>query len=372
MSDCARSAYAECNGVNVVSVHNPTSVYPAFRDMVNIPFGEQCRKSALETSPANPKIKACYALKIRAESDLPDEQEMLITDDPDEPAFYSTCWRRVPPVNFDTKPEPEPYRPPRFLFGQKCVSCENAFANRDTRRAQHWELQDNAGVCVNCDALPRPPVPKPSLWFVWKGGKAASIGASQPASFTPTSVTAGPELVSGQPSMAFGGSSKIDLGLTKLPEGTTSILVAAWVRFTAFTVSDARVFTQATGTNDRDHGIMISTVSRDAGGVAWRLRVRLDGDTFVSAADDALKANQWYHVALWYSGDEVSLWQDGKAILTLTGPEVRGKKFTNKADAPMAIGDHTKGGKGFRGAIADLRVYTDIPEIGRASCRERV
>merc|ERR1712000_154420 len=99
LKDCARSAFKDCNGVNVVTVHNPTSVYPAFRDMVNIPFGAQCPKQTLEVNPPNSRRRACYSLITREDSDLPDEQELIATEDPDEPAFYSTCWKRLPPTS---------------------------------------------------------------------------------------------------------------------------------------------------------------------------------------------------------------------------------------------------------------------------------
>jgi hypothetical protein len=219
IDDCNRSTMANCNGVNVVSVHNPDSVYEGFRDMVNVPFGTGCQRSTLEVSPPNPRVRTCYTLITRADSDLPDEQEYRVTDDPDEPTFYSTCWKRVPPVTFDTPPEAEPYRPPRFLFGHKCISCDEAFANMDESKPQFWNVR--SAPCANCDLLAPPPPPpafegtgvlKVSIYNAdseqeWK---VIAPGDSYPVPSFDIAVVVDPEGTPGQVRIQIDGPEQVD------------------------------------------------------------------------------------------------------------------------------------------------------------------
>jgi hypothetical protein len=106
-------------------------------------------------------VQICYLVKARPPSDI--APDYYVTDDPDDPAFYSTCWKRIPPVTFaDAAPaEPEAVEAPKYLFGKKCLDCGQALANEEPTRTSLWPLKD--GPCLNCDALPKTAIKVPTL-----------------------------------------------------------------------------------------------------------------------------------------------------------------------------------------------------------------
>jgi len=167
---CSRLTGFQCSGVNVVRYKNPDTVYPAFRNITNIHYDDgvsnpKCRKTEMEKTP-KPKDDdvVCYYLKAREPSDI--APDFYVTQDPDEPAFYSTCWKRLPESTFATPPpedETEKESPP-FLFGNKCVDCNVVLANTDTNRTAIWPVLSSKDTCANCDIVNKgKPVPKPRV-----------------------------------------------------------------------------------------------------------------------------------------------------------------------------------------------------------------
>lgn len=145
---------------------NPNTVYNNFADEVNIPFDDAddaplCSKrqlmgSANETQARLERFKVCYVVQPAPRTDI--STEYYVTDDPDDPAFYSTCHVRVPPVLFDT-PMPPPPPPPKvqWLYGkERCLPCN--FAGRNGREdvTLQWPLR--SWRCEDCDALAKLPV----------------------------------------------------------------------------------------------------------------------------------------------------------------------------------------------------------------------
>jgi len=152
---CSRLTEFQCDGINVVSLKNRDTVYKGFRNITNIKFDDnanKCKLSELQKGePVTEDSKICYFVKARAPTDI--APDYYTTDDPDDPAFYSTCWKRVPPVTFDNAaPADEEEVKPKFLFGNKCIDCAQALANTDGNRTAIWPLKD--GNCMNCDIVP--------------------------------------------------------------------------------------------------------------------------------------------------------------------------------------------------------------------------
>ena len=95
MDMCNDLTELQCHGVNIVPAVNPTTVYKNFKDTLFIPFSftSLCRQNDL-TKNAKVEDRVCYPLLGREKTDTVDRY--IVTDDPDDPAFYSTCLLRIP------------------------------------------------------------------------------------------------------------------------------------------------------------------------------------------------------------------------------------------------------------------------------------
>lgn len=71
----------------------------------------------------DPTSYICYGLTPYRDQDFQVEEDYVITTDPKDPGFYSTCWVRLAPGGF--LPSPAPVVPkPVWRVGEQCVSCD--------------------------------------------------------------------------------------------------------------------------------------------------------------------------------------------------------------------------------------------------------
>jgi hypothetical protein len=108
--------------------------------------------------------RVCYGVLPR----LPNNTHAMysVTDDPEDPLFYSTCFVKRPQWAFDlslgnsTGSAIVPV-PPAWAFGDKCVDCMAWKASQENFNVPTWELPE---TCVNCEAAAAagllPPVPE--------------------------------------------------------------------------------------------------------------------------------------------------------------------------------------------------------------------
>jgi hypothetical protein len=99
------------------------------------------------------KYSACYGVEARVQKDV--EPEFIITDDPLDPKFYSSCWVReeivdfLPPQGHAAPPTESPWK-----FDGVCVDCESWFANVNNSDSVSyipvWAMKDDDEACMNC------------------------------------------------------------------------------------------------------------------------------------------------------------------------------------------------------------------------------
>lgn len=160
MTRCESKAW--CNALNIVRLANPTDV--RFPSVVNIPFNEnECKKENLllqakDLGLAEKDAMVCYGIDA-SEIPVPNVgPKYLSTEDPIDPAFYSTCYRydtvtRVvyPDLTNTLHPTPAPKkkRVDKWRTGGKCLACADVVANAEApvTTAPKWTLADECFEC---------------------------------------------------------------------------------------------------------------------------------------------------------------------------------------------------------------------------------
>jgi hypothetical protein len=159
---CNQQSYDDCGGILVAPNKPPKTVYPKFRDMDYInwnstSYGVINFWQERQTTPDD--VMVSVALVPRDETDtIP---EMTIVSDPQDPYFYSTCYRRIKNIAFiGFKDEDESLPNNNWKFHDKCISCDNLAKNQIESRPSKFDVTDN---CKNCDLHPAPPAPQPPM-----------------------------------------------------------------------------------------------------------------------------------------------------------------------------------------------------------------
>jgi len=90
----------------------------------------------------------CYGVEPRAANTT--DEAYLISDDPEDPAFYSTCWTREKNLEFLPPLEAPTPRNPKYHFNGKCLTCDNFEKNKNISDAQvpgDWEFTERCKPC---------------------------------------------------------------------------------------------------------------------------------------------------------------------------------------------------------------------------------
>jgi len=94
----------------------------------------------------------CYGLQPYRDQDFQTVEDYVITTDPTDPGFYSTCWVRLAPGGF--LPSPAPAKEPvAWQTGDKCLSCDwlkNTYQSIPDYAAPPW-AQGLTNDCSECD-----------------------------------------------------------------------------------------------------------------------------------------------------------------------------------------------------------------------------
>jgi len=151
-----------CYGVNVVPLMAPAGVYdfkvpnsrfPQIRGAdIYVPWykGEFNNTRNLFMSAASPDRYMCYAVRPKQITDVT-QQEYLVSDDPTDPVFHSTCYLKFTGRSFSDY-EDENYKPPDVDVGwryqHQCISCKQKAVNDFSNNGlPDWNV---APKCVNC------------------------------------------------------------------------------------------------------------------------------------------------------------------------------------------------------------------------------
>ena len=102
--------------------------------------------------PSNAVV--CYGVEARRGRSLPTPlDEYYTTDDPEDPAFYSTCYVRTEVINWlPTSVKPPPNVDDFHVHG-KCIQCDDLTRNHvlTGMQAPIWDLDP---MCLDCKAPP--------------------------------------------------------------------------------------------------------------------------------------------------------------------------------------------------------------------------
>jgi len=142
----------------------PTSVYAPFRagprNVSLIPDGPLCSRRN-QINNGKPGDRLCYPLQQREKIPLLPEDSYITTNDPEDPAFYSTCFFRIKPTSLP--PAPVPIREPDWQFHHKCVDCGEAIKTTYEHYIPMWNISN---TCRNCDidGPAKASIPVPKNW----------------------------------------------------------------------------------------------------------------------------------------------------------------------------------------------------------------
>jgi hypothetical protein len=146
---CQRNSN-RCRAINVVPWHNPSAV--VFPEHRNIPRSDACSDERLAAAGVSDDALICYGLK--PDTDKTVDAAYVISYDPEDPVFYSTCWKRESVWVFDGPTCGEACRQPssetagaRWNFGDACVGCDSGVDNVMPTVTPKWELSSTCRLC---------------------------------------------------------------------------------------------------------------------------------------------------------------------------------------------------------------------------------
>jgi len=147
MDMCDRVSEIACQGVGIVPVLYPRSAYVGFKNISLLPydFSQTCRKGDIEKG-ATANHLACFPARARDKTETTDR--FYVTNDPEDPAFYSTCLLRIPYKDSAAGPIAQLPRDPAWQFRSKCIGCEDAQISTLEFALMNWNI---SSVCANCD-----------------------------------------------------------------------------------------------------------------------------------------------------------------------------------------------------------------------------
>jgi len=157
--ECDRNTFFGCNAVQVVTAVNPPTVYSRFMSQTLIANASQCNVKSLQ-SGAKYTNKVCFPLQMMIPVPLLPNPQYIITNDPEDPAFYSSCLFRVQPSGLNTSTAAAS-RTPDFQFEHQCTDCAEAISSTYEQYIPTWNVSN---TCVNCpvDGVAKTKVPVPT------------------------------------------------------------------------------------------------------------------------------------------------------------------------------------------------------------------
>jgi len=171
LSNCL--AQMDCGGVNVVPMWLPRTVYPRFSDRVAIPWDNDnqwrgCMQQ--DFAELSRDARVCYGLVPRQPNNT--HASYSVTDDPEDPVFYATCFVKKPQWTFDLSLNTSGVAvapiPPAWAFADKCVDCMEWKSSQVTNIIPTWNLPE---TCVNCETAALPPIPDFPGSLISRGSK---------------------------------------------------------------------------------------------------------------------------------------------------------------------------------------------------------
>lgn len=140
-----------CEAVNIVPLKNPKEVY--HQDDVNIPWNDQNCDEWHKDRYADDTL-VCYGfipkLPKGGNKDV-GSFWTVVDNDPEDPVFYSSCYRHEPTWTFEGFTAPTESKPPAISWkvGDKCLSCDNVKENSKSsfNTLNWWSIADECKKC---------------------------------------------------------------------------------------------------------------------------------------------------------------------------------------------------------------------------------
>jgi hypothetical protein len=110
----------------------------------------KCNQTALTLASTHVDDQVCYGLQPYRDQLIQASEDYIITDDPLDPRWYSTCWLKMPNGGFLNVPTiPTPY--PSWKAGDQCVTCafRKAVQASSINTVANW-VNSLTSTCVNC------------------------------------------------------------------------------------------------------------------------------------------------------------------------------------------------------------------------------
>lgn len=113
--------------------------------------------SRLQPVSPSPDQMVCYGVESRTQTET--SPEYIISHDPMDPVFYSTCYVREKNITWRAALHFQNKIAPRWNFNGKCLACENYHANAlpenvTKRTVPKWVLTDTCEDCLAGTSLP--------------------------------------------------------------------------------------------------------------------------------------------------------------------------------------------------------------------------
>jgi len=158
VSKSDRDTFFGCNGVQIVPAVYPPTVYYRFAGQTLLPNNSQCNPRSLQSGRTYAD-KICFPVQMKTAVPLLPDPLYIITDDPEDPAFYSTCYFRIQPSGINSSTAAPP-RLPNYQFQKKCVDCKEAISSTYEQYIPTWNISQ---TCIDCEkdgpAVSKVPVP---------------------------------------------------------------------------------------------------------------------------------------------------------------------------------------------------------------------
>ena len=180
----------KCVGVNLVPLEAPSTAYKfnapdgsnwmypnIYGTDIYTPWNFTVFNSTRDqfASVASPAKYMCYGVFPAVATDTIDE--FTISNDPDDPIFYSTCYYKYAGNTFPEyeSPEQDSTMAIPWKYQTKCIDCKDQAFNSHTAAMPVWTISE---VCTNCDLSPENvtlPEPIPAI-MIENGTRCDGLG----------------------------------------------------------------------------------------------------------------------------------------------------------------------------------------------------
>jgi len=183
LNKCSSRTATSCWGVNVVPIMAPDTayiftqpsdanwLYPSiYGTDIYVPWNYTVLNTTRGQFLANPSPNKYMCFSVMPADFTDTTDEYVVSKDPDDPVFYSTCYYRYRGNVFpgytdsvDPTITPGPWR-----FGLHCLDCVSQATNEVPDIVPVWKVVDK---CINCDLEPvNPLIPTPPVGVVVENG----------------------------------------------------------------------------------------------------------------------------------------------------------------------------------------------------------